>query len=64
MPAHQHELLYWIYAGGGNTFQTGGGGDTWWFGQNERNYSNFTGSNKPHSILNPYYTVYIFRRTA
>lgn len=63
MPSHRHDVLtVWGQAEGYghvNVGSTSGANKT-----DIRGLGTYSGGDQAHSILNPYYTVYIFRRTA
>ena len=70
MPSHNHNPdyagSYLTYGGRGNEYSGGlGGGPYWgpsdWYSSSATSY---TGGNQPHNNLQPYITVYMWKRTA
>lgn len=60
IPKHRHQQQQYTYVGGGSQTGTSGGG---WYGQGT-SYTNYVGEDKSHNNMQPYYTCYIFVRTA
>lgn len=71
IPAHSHTTKYrYIFWDGGSQYQIGKA-DPSWSGEIQYNalgttyyYTNNTGGGKSHTNLQPYFTCYIWKRTA
>lgn len=63
MPKHNHSVSY-LKQSAGNDFQFAAGVGNWQTTGKENNNINYTGGDQAHNNLQPYYTAFIWRRTA
>lgn len=63
MPSHSHTVRY-LKQTAGNDFQFCGGTGAWQTTGKVNSNIESTGGNQPHNNMQPYYTCYIFVRTA